>query len=158
MFSITEVKNTCKTGYFFRISELNEIRRILFEQHEALRTATFARKDKEKPLSGIDFPQKDVSFSENISNEKAEQFYREHGVEQLEKAVEVSPAKDNQLLMTLRYCLKYELGYCERLQGARDTPPEPLYLEDQNRKYLLQFDCKNCLMKIKLDNRSPTET
>jgi len=26
---------------------------------------------------------------------------------------------------------------------------EPLYFEDQNRKYLLEFDCKNCLMKIK---------
>ncbi len=158
MFSITEVKNTCKTGYFFRISELNEIRRILFERLEASRTAAFARKDTAQQRTLVDFPRKEVSFLENISNEKAEQFYREHGVEQLEKAVEVSPAKDNQLLMTLRYCLKYELGYCERLQGARDTPPEPLYLEDQNRKYLLQFDCKNCLMKIRLDNRSPTET
>jgi putative protease len=68
----------------------------------------------------------------------------------MEKAVEVNPAKEDQLLMTLRYCLKYELGYCERFQGAKNTPPEPLYLEDQNRKYLLQFDCKNCMMRISL--------
>ncbi len=148
MFTIKEVKNNCKSSYFFRISELNEIRRILFERHEALRMATFARKDSDRQRKMIDFPQKEVDFSENISNEKAVQFYREHGVETIEKAVEVSSAKGNQLLMTLRYCLKYELGYCERFQGAINTPPEPLYLEDQNRKYLLEFDCKNCLMKI----------
>ena len=151
MFAIEEVTNLCTTGYFFRQSELNEIRRILFERHEALRIATFVRKDSAKPLNDNPFPNKDVTFLENIANDKAEQFYREHGVETLERAVEVTPARDNQLLMTLRYCLKYELGYCERFQGAKNTPPEPLYLEDQNRKYLLQFDCKNCLMRIRMD-------
>jgi 23S rRNA 5-hydroxycytidine C2501 synthase len=45
------------------------------------------------------------------------------------------------------------LGYCERFQGAKNTPPEPLYLEDQNRKYLLEFDCKNCIMKILLEDQ-----
>ncbi len=153
MFTIKEVKNNCKATYFFRISELNEIRRILFERHEALRIETFARKDTHQPPKMIDFPKKEVGFSENISNEKAEQFYREHGVEKLERAIEVSSAKENQLLMTLRYCLKYELGYCKQFQEAKNTPPEPLYLEDQNRKYLLEFDCKNCLMKIRLENR-----
>jgi len=151
MFTIEEVKNECKSSYFFRISELNEIRRVLFERHEALRTDSFKRKDSDKQLKMNPYPNKEVTFLENISNEKAEQFYRDHGVEKLEKAVEVSNPKENQLLMTLRYCLKYELGYCERYQGATDTPPEPLFLEDQNRKYVLQFDCKNCLMRIRLD-------
>lgn len=154
MFTIREVKNECKTSYFFRISELNEIRRILFEKHEAVRIATFVRKDTDQQRGTIDFPKKEVDFSENISNKKAGQFYQEKGVEKQEKAVEVGSAKDNQLLMTLRYCLKYELGYCERFQGAKNTPPEPLYLEDQNRKYLLQFDCKNCFMSIRLENKS----
>jgi collagenase-like PrtC family protease len=151
MFTIKEVTIDCQSGYFFRMSELNEIRRILFERHEALRTAAFARKATRNPMKMIDFPQKEVSFSENISNEKAEQFYRDHGVEKLERAVEVSALKEDQLLMTTRYCLKYELGYCQRFQEPENPPPEPLYLEDQNRKYLLEFDCKNCLMKIRLE-------
>ncbi|SHE39264.1 putative protease [Mariniphaga anaerophila] len=154
MFNVTEVINKCKTSYFFRISELNEIRRILFEKHMAARTAAFARKDTDRQPKMIDFPKKEVDFSENISNKKAGQFYQEHGVEKQEKAVEVSSAKENQLLMTSRYCLKYELGFCERFQGARNTPSEPLYLEDKNRKYLLQFDCKNCFMTIRLENKS----
>ncbi len=154
MFNINQVKNKCKTGYFFRISELNEIRRILFERHEVLRIATFAAKDTDKQRKMVDFPQKEVGFPENISNEKASQFYQEHGVQKQEKAIEASSAKENQVLMTLRYCLKYELGYCERFQGTKNSPPEPFYLEDQNRKYLLQFDCKKCFMNIRLENKS----
>jgi putative protease len=154
IFTINEVKNKCKTGYFFRISEINEIRRILFERHEALRIATFTRKDTNRQQKIIDFPKKEVDFSENISNEKARQFYLEHGVEKQEKAIEVNSTKENQLLMTTRYCLKYELGYCDRFQGAKNTSPEPFYLEDKNRKYLLQFDCKNCLMNIRFENKN----
>jgi putative protease len=149
MFNVVEVENRCSTGYFFRMSGLNEIRRILFERHEALRIASFKRTESPKQRNLVPFPQKEVGFSENISNRMSEEFYREHGVEKLERVVEVAGPKDNQLLMTLRYCLKYELGYCERYQNPADTPPEPLYLEDHNRKYRLEFDCKNCLMRIR---------
>lgn len=152
IFDIKGVNITYETAYFFRISELNEIRRALFEKHENLRILTFARKDSINERKKAVFPQKEVDFLENISNQKAAQFYSEHGVEKQEKALEITSAKADQLLMTTRYCIKYELGFCERIQGAKNTPLEPLYLEDQNRKYLLKFDCENCLMQIRLDN------
>ncbi len=152
MFHITEVNINCEKAYFFRISELNEIRRILFEKHEQVRILAFARKDSSAIRKKTIFPQKEVGFAENISNNKAVQFYKESGVEKQDKALEISSPKENQLLMTTRYCIKYELGFCERFQGAKKTPEEPLYLQDQNRKYLLKFDCKNCMMQIQLDN------
>ena len=151
MFAIEAVINQCQTSYFFRMSALNEIRRSLFEKHEAARIAAFAGKRVRQPLQMIDFPKKQVDFAENIANEKARQFYRNHGVEKQDKALEISTTADNQLLMTTRYCLKYELGYCQRFQGNKNTLAEPLYLEDQNRKYRLEFDCTNCLMKIRLE-------
>ena len=153
IFDIKEVKIAYETAYFFRISELNEIRRTLFEKHENMRSLTFARKDSIAERKQTNFPNTEVGFSENISNEKAIQFYKEHGVEMLEEALEISDVKDDQLLMTTRYCIKHELGFCEKLQLTKNTPPEPLYLEDQNRKYLLTFDCKHCLMKIRLDSQ-----
>ncbi len=154
MFDIQEVNINCEAAYFFRISELNEIRRQLFEKHEQLRISTFARKDTTATRGEIDFTKMEVDFSENISNFKAAQFYKEHGVIQQEKALEVSNPKDDQLLMTTRYCIKYELGFCERFQEVKEAPKEPLYLEDQNRKYILKFDCRNCLMQIRLDNKN----
>lgn len=150
MFNITEVKIHCEKAYFFRISELNEIRRILFEKLEALRIETFAAQDFKVQRKTALYPKASLDFSENIANAKAMQFYKESGVEEQEKALEISSTKEKQLLMTTRYCIKYELGYCQRFQGAKQGPEEPLYLQDQNRKYLLDFDCKNCLMQIKL--------
>jgi 23S rRNA 5-hydroxycytidine C2501 synthase len=153
IFDIRAVINRCETAYFFRISELNEIRRRLFEKHENLRVLAFARKDIIPKFEKNSFPVKEVDFTENISNQKAAQFYKEHGVEKQEKALEVTSLKNDQLLMTTRYCIKFELGFCERFQAAKNVPSEPLYLEDQNRKYLLKFDCKNCLMQIRLDKK-----
>ncbi len=150
MFAIEEVIFKGNQAYFFRMSELNEIRRTLFEKHEQQRIQSFVRKDSTMKIQDIPFPKTEVDFTENISNEKARQFYAEHGVTKQEEALEISMEKPDQLLMTTRYCIKHELGYCERFQGAKNTPPEPLYLEDQNRKYLLNFDCKNCLMRIRM--------
>jgi putative protease len=150
MFEITEVKNFCRQAYFFRISDINEIRRILFDKHEQFRIASFARKDVKFKRNNVAFPKHEVNFAENIANLKAAEFYKEHLVEKQEPALEISTTKENQLLMTTRYCIKYELGYCHKFQSAKNTPAEPLYIEDNNRKYLLEFDCKNCLMNIRL--------
>lgn len=151
MFDIKEVDSKLEKAYFFRMSELNEIRRSLFEKHEEYRISTFARKDIIIEKNKTPYPQEELDFSANISNKKATQFYKEHGAEKKEDALEVSHAKKDQLLMTTRYCIKYELGYCERFQNAKNTPEEPLYLQDNNRKYLLEFDCEDCLMRIRLD-------
>lgn len=150
MFQVKEVTINFDKAYFFRFAELNEIRRILFEQLEALRIATFAAQDSKAQRKMATYPKSHTDFSENIANKNAQAFYEESGVEEQEKALEISGAKEKQLLMTTRYCIKYELGYCQRFQGAKNGPEEPLYLQDQNRKYLLDFDCKNCLMQIKL--------
>lgn len=158
MFHIQEVKIRSEKAYFFRISELNEIRRILFEKLEQVRIISFARKDSIPERQNVTFPKKEVGFSENIANHKAVQFYTDHGVEKQEQALEIGTSKEGQLLMTTRFCIKYELGYCERFQGTKQGPHEPLYLEDQNRKYLLKFDCKNCMMQIRLDNPGKKNT
>ncbi len=150
MFQITSVDIASMDSYFFRMGKLNEIRRSLFEQHEAYRITTYKRKTIIRKTDPVPFPAEKLDFSENIANKKAEQFYKDHGVKKQEKALEISNAQEDQLLMTTRYCIKYEMGYCQRFQDARETPPEPLYLQDENRKYKLGFDCRNCMMTIRL--------
>ncbi len=149
MFDVSEVNIHCKSAYFFRISSLNDIRRVLFQQHEQLRIKHFTAKEVQHKQAKSLYPKKAVDFSENIANHKAAQFYTEHGVEKQEKALEIGEIAADQLLMTTRYCLKYELGFCPKWQDQKNAPPEPLYLEDHNRKYRLQFDCKRCLMMVR---------
>ncbi len=154
IFNILSVEYLCEKAYFFRTSSLNEMRRTLFHEHEKLRIAAFAPKDFMRKSENENYPKKDVSFTENIANTKAEDFYKEHGVEHIEKALETSTPKPNQLLMTTRYCIKYELGWCAKLQKAKNTPQEPLFLEDYKRKYKLDFDCTKCMMQIRLQGKN----
>ena len=49
-------------------------------------------------------------------------------------------------LMTCKYCILYELGHCRKINPMAN---EPRYLRLQNGTRLaLEFDCKNCEMKI----------
>ena len=50
-------------------------------------------------------------------------------------------------LMTCKYCILYELGHCRKINPMTN---EPRYLRLQNGTLLsLEFDCKQCEMKIK---------
>ena len=54
-------------------------------------------------------------------------------------------------LMTCKYCILHELGHCRKINPM---PNEPRYLRLQNGTILsLEFDCKNCEMKINLDSK-----
>lgn len=57
-------------------------------------------------------------------------------------------APDGELLRT-KYCIKYELGLCPK-QGGGLSVREPLFLVNQNRRFQLRFDCKNCEMIVTL--------
>ena len=53
----------------------------------------------------------------------------------------------HQPLMTCKYCILYELGHCRKINPMTN---EPRYLRLQNGTLLsLEFDCKQCEMKIK---------
>ena len=49
-------------------------------------------------------------------------------------------------LMRSRYCIRYELGLCPKLQGAK--PSGKLYLLNNGRRFALGFDCAACEMTV----------
>jgi hypothetical protein len=53
--------------------------------------------------------------------------------------------------MTCKYCILNELGHCRKINPMAN---EPRYLRLQNGTILtLDFDCKNCEMKITLNSK-----
>ena len=55
-------------------------------------------------------------------------------------------AKPSYPLMTCKYCILYEFGHCRKINPMAN---EPRYLRLQNGTVLsLEFDCKNCEMRI----------
>lgn len=161
-FYIKDVDTGGNECYFFTVQQLNELRRgLLSAQPDLDTTKSLIEQISEKPVSTVspgepilDKPSSNLHFENNISNRLAMQFYRRHGIENPEMAVEKRAVTGRLQVMITKHCLQYELGYCARFGGK--FPSEysiPFYLNDGNQSYSLEFDCKNCMMKIfKEDN------
>ncbi len=110
-----------------------------------------AEKEETRPLiSHPKYYSDKISYMGNVSNCKAEDFYKKCGVNDIEKAFELQKNFDGKTLMVTKHCLRYEFGKCPKLVKSIGEKPGPLYLVDNNRKYSLEFNCQRCEMKIVL--------
>ncbi|MCJ7550761.1 MAG: U32 family peptidase [Anaerolineae bacterium] len=132
--------------YFLPFSTLNELRRDALEKLLETRAAgrpimtnTLQRNDAPHPATRLD-------FRGNALNAKAVAFYRRHGVTEIEPAAESGLDMRGRVVMTTRYCIKEELGWCPRqIAAGADKAPGPnetLYLVDEHgHRYELRFRC-----------------
>ena len=81
-------------------------------------------------------------------NKEAFSFYHTHGVKKIAPAFEKQPT-DDAVLMFCKHCLRYAVGWCPTHHKVRSPYKEPYYLvSGDGKKFRLQFDCKNCQMKV----------
>ncbi len=158
-FEAAEIRAECARPYFLAAALLNDLRRrattMLEERriaaHLAQRGAapTLAqRRDNRTP-----YYQTALDYRANVVNAKAELFYQRHGATIAEHGVEETHKYDGKALMTTKYCLRYELGMCLRQTATTNNrepkpPTGPLYLRNNKNRFLLEFDCKQCLMRV----------
>ena len=146
IFVLAEFLYEPAQAYFFPASQIAEWRRELIE-------ALLSIKDKKKPESifrkekECTYPDEQLTYSGNVMNEKARQFYSEHGVREIAPAFESSPVPAA-TVMQCKYCLRHELGQCKKNGGG--NLHEPLYLVSQDNRFQLVFDCERCEMKVVL--------
>ena len=138
---------------FYPASALNEARRELAVRLNKEREEIRLRKKREREMStdsainGIKiFKGLYFDYRANISNKLSKGLYESLGAESIEDAYEISLPKRVEL-MRCKYCIKYELNLCPK-EGVVKAPDEPLFLENNGRRYRLGFDCKNCEMVI----------
>jgi len=133
---------------FIPISELNSIRRELIQKLEEEKIKNYQKIVSPLETKPCDFPEKELDFSFNIMNEKAKEFYEEHGSEINEMSAESGVNMDDKKIMTTKHCLRYSMDLCNK-ENPRTKFKEPFYLVDETgKRYLLKFDCKNCQMEV----------
>ena len=94
----------------------------------------------------LHYPESKLSYLGNVTNTLAAEFYHAHGVEEIEDALEKSFSKEpGLLLMTTHHCIRYANGMCMKNHPSYTGP---LYLRNGNNTFRLEFDCKQCMMKI----------
>lgn len=94
------------------------------------------------------YPETSLTYLGNVLNAKAAAFYQEHGVEHVLPAFETKNIP-NAVLMFCKHCIRYSLGWCKKNPSSTPELTEPLFLKYKNQMFQLEFDCKNCMMKIR---------
>lgn len=145
------VKIQTQTSFFLAASVINQLRRDTTQALEVLRITRYTGHKEAIQIfdSHFPFPEKKLSFRSNVANKLSEAFYRKHGVTQIEPAFEIQQPEDPVAMVT-KYCIRYQLDACPKYQQPVEKLNKPLFLRDNNRTYELSFDCKNCVMEIKL--------
>ncbi len=149
-FIVDDIDIEFSGNWFLPISKINESRRIVLEQLIDTRVKEYHREEIQIKKTAHPYPVAQLDFTYNVANKMAREFYKRHGVTEIEKAFELQWDPGKSRVMVTKYCVKYELGKCARFQ--RDTMGEkvvePLVLKHGTNEYKLKFNCKPCEMEI----------
>ena len=139
------------TAYFIRASVLGEMKKDLVEKlksHliEKHRNERDTRKTDATGVTSLPvYPKESLTYLGNVINEKSREFYKKHGVEIIEDGLEKLRSNDELVVMTTKHCVRYANNICSKEIGK---PASSLYLVNDKGRFRLDFDCRNCCMKV----------
>lgn len=134
-------------NWFLPASVLTDARRVVTDVLVLERKNNYQRKEIQIKKTVHPYPQKQLIYIGNVMNAEATSFYKEHGVEQIAPAYEKLPVK-NVPLMFCKHCIRYSMGWCPVYHKKSSPYKEPFYVVNDNKKFLLNFDCRNCEMRL----------
>ena len=148
-FEASKVVVGLSENWFVPSSLLADMRRRGVEKLLEAHRARYPRETAKHvlPSESMPFPERSLTYLGNVANGKARSFYRDHGVEQIDPAFELSPRKDVPLMFA-KHCLRYSMGWCPTYQKNKSPYKEPYYLLYKDTRLRLQFDCKHCQMLL----------
>ena len=139
-----------KHNLFVPVSMLNQLRRDLIDKLNELKNTRDEEKLKENIINNseeIILPLSEINlgFKANIFNDQAKAFYLKHGATNIIDAYEKDKGNTPRELLVSKHCLRYCINQCPIRHKVK---PRDLYIKIGNKTFKLDFDCKNCYMKI----------
>ena len=113
------VRNDLPEPYFIPLATLNALRRGALEELTRQREDNYPRVEGGAVVNTTPFPTRELTFQGNVLNQKAEAFYRRHGVTKIEPAAESGLDMRGRKVMTTKHCIKHQLGWCPARKNAR---------------------------------------
>ena len=138
---------------FIPPSKLTYLRRLLLDALLEAGRVTYPLELRRKENREAKYPAERLTFADNVANKKAEEFYFDHGVKDIEPALETRKGKQTvrkaERVMTTRHCILRELGMCRRDPGSGGEKLRfPLTIESGPLRFGLEFDCGACEMHV----------
>lgn len=149
-YKVVRIENNLTKDIFIPASELTATRRSLTDALDAVNAATYPLELRRKENPGFPYPEKQLDYKGNVANQLAYDFYRDHGVTDIEEAMELKkPSQTKGLqVMTTRHCILRELGKCRKDSRKGKGFSEPLFLDNGRIRFRLGFDCSRCEMQL----------
>ena len=144
-------------AYFIRASILGEMKKdlveklksYLIEKHRnerVCRDVTPVASHNGTHVTALPvYPKDKLTYLGNVINAKSREFYEMHGVEIIEDGLEKLRSNDELVVMTTKHCVRYANNICSKEIGK---PATSLYLVNDKGRFRLDFDCRNCCMKV----------
>ncbi len=134
------------------IDDIEKLRKEIFEKLRNERKLNLPREISKFKKNNHPYYKKELTYLNNATNQKTQDFYKRHGVEKIETAMENLDDIKGKKVLTSSYCLRYELGFCSKIKPEK-MPELPWKLEqiESGLKFRTEFDCKNCNMFLYLD-------
>ena len=134
-------------AYFIRASVLGEMKKNLVEKLKSylIEKHRNERDTFVKQKTNAIYPQTSLSYLGNVINNKSREFYELHGVTDIEDGLERIKSNDELVVMTTKHCIRYANNICSKEIGK---PATSLYLINDKGRFRLDFDCRNCYMKV----------
>jgi len=131
---------------FLRTGFINELKTKVLDRLTAVRVEHFRPKD----LPLCYHPEtlfQHADYLRNITNEAHKSVYEDFGAKEIEYGLDKTEDYTGKTVMTCKYCLRNELGWCSR-NPSEKCPPQPLCLVSGRFRFRLEFDCGKCEMKV----------
>jgi len=140
--------------WFVPASVANGLRREAVAALEIARAAALARPPRATPVEPpAPYPGDALSYLANVYNQKAHDFYLEHGVRIVDAAYESHEELGEVSLMITKHCVRWSMSLCPKqakgVTGVQGTVrAEPLTMQSGGDTLTLRFDCKPCEMHV----------
>ena len=161
IFKVNEIENSAGE-IFIPASLLTDLRRrtldkLLKVRLQNHRPEPCGKVDQEALSSSLHLSH--ITASENVTNHLSRNLYVEAGAKRVDWSIEKlkregEKSDDDLPLMTCRYCIRREFGKCLKTKSGSEWPekiflkPISLSQELNSTRFRLDFDCKNCRMRV----------
>jgi len=151
LFKVESCEMMWNDDCFLPLSLWTEQRNRLYSLFRRVRDIQYPKKELAWQQTTHPFPaQESLTYTGNVLNSAAADFYKQHSVRQITPAIESASEKAINVpieLMRCKHCLRYTLHACPKQQDSQPLN-EPLYLRLNGTLLPLHFDCKNCEMVV----------
>jgi putative protease len=149
IYEVVNFEDLTNDSYFIPASVMGNWRREAVALLDEKWKDFLGRKQKAESRKETLFLQSNLSSSsylQNVHNERAAVVYRELGMENVVYSFERQKLQGEVAVMFCKYCIKNVLGFCSK--KSVQTLSESLFLENENIRFKLEFDCNKCEMRL----------